>query len=174
MLTIHETYGEFSTEEAENDPNYKGYIYATITAPLYWWRELEEHSPMIYFIRRRHDFIFKDFELSDFSYEQLDLTYPRKNFDCLIHTLNALRDSYCESQDTNYLRQIFKLLPLSYNETRIVQFDYSLLIELYSEHYDDDLFCEWDELCKWIRKTLNLSVAKEDLNRVKEFVREKL
>lgn len=174
MLTIHETYGEFLAEEAENDPNYKGCLFTTITAPLYWWRELEEHGPMVYFVHMTSDFMTRDFQLSDFSHEQLDLSYPRENLDCTIHTLNSLRNAYLQTGEPSYSQQIFKLLPLSYNDTRIVQFDYSLLLDIYSQHFDDEFFSEWDTLCNWIREILRLTPTKEDFKAVKDFVREKL
>ena len=150
-------------------------VYATITAPLYWWKEFDTYRVGVEknSCSTMHKIHAKEFTLNDFSFEHLnneryhrewiesamvdeDVTSPHKVWatplDILKYTiemLNAYRLQYLETKNKNDWWQMIQLLPSSYNQKRTVMLNYEVLANIYKSRKNHKLD-EWVELCKWI------------------------
>lgn len=134
-----------------------------ITAPLYWWRELDRFmpNPTLNNIDMINKIYNKEFILDDFSHEHLltdeDVAWGDYTpYTCLEHTiviLNSYRKKFLETQDKKYLWQIIQLLPNSYNEKRKIQLSYATLLRIY-EFCKNRKLDEWHDFCDWILSLL--------------------
>ena len=160
------------------DPHYTNYrrmitLYVDIAAPLYFWKEFD--ACKIGTASNSCDSIeniaAKEFALEDFSYEHLltnnavTFHYVDNDFRVINNTqwlmftidlLNAMRNAYLETKDKTYWWQMIQLLPNSYNQTRVIMFNYEELSEFYSVAEYSDLD-EWKEFGNWIEKSLPYS-----------------
>ena len=143
-----------------------------ITAPLYWWKEYDTYKvgTVANSCSTMHKIHEKEFELSDFSVENLFVSghvkfehgthvitaAPMTTFKSIISQLNYCRELYLESKDKDYWWQMIQLLPSSYNQRRTVQLNYEVLNHIYHQRRDHKLD-EWREFCDYILKTLPYS-----------------
>ena len=142
-------------------------VYATITAPLYWWKESDTYMFKVQnSCSTMHKIHSKEFTFDDFSCEHLitdeDLTSyagewipPKDILGITIDTLNGARSKYLATKDKKYWWQMIQLLPTSYNQKRTVFFNYEVLAKIYRERKKHKLD-EWHNFCDWI-KTLPYS-----------------
>lgn len=143
-------------------------VYVRITAPLYWWKELDTYKvgTVANSCSTMHKIQEKEFTLEDFSTEHLNdillgTFIPIANNDhmtvspkeilerFIIPSLNHARTEFLESKDKRYWWQMIQLLPSSYNQTRNVMLNYEVLANIYKSRKDHKLD-EWREFCKWI------------------------
>ena len=146
-------------------------VYMDITAPLYWWKEFDTYKvgTVADSCSTMHKIADKEFELSDFSYEQLGSSSDFENrdmaspeiyidgvefspydiFDNVINMLNECRDLYLLTKDKVYWWQMIQLLPSSYNQKRTVMMNYEVLNNIYTYRKDHKLD-EWRSFCKTI------------------------
>ena len=140
-------------------------VYATITAPLYWWKEFDTYKvgTVANSCSTMHKIHEKEFTLEDFSHEHLfineddyDLTKRMRVSSCqqlllgTIAVLNASRNKYLETKDKDYWWQMIQLLPSSYNQRRTVMLNYEVLTNIYKSRKNHKLD-EWMEFCAWIK-----------------------
>ena len=140
-------------------------VYATITAPLYWWKEFDTYKvgTVANSCSTMHKIHEKEFTLEDFSHEYLfineddyDLTKRMRVSSCqqlllgTIAILNASRNKYLETKDKDYWWQMIQLLPSSYNQRRTVMLNYEVLTNIYKSRKNHKLD-EWMEFCAWIK-----------------------
>lgn len=146
---------------------YRRYIdvYVDITAPLYWWKELDTYrtvvSPNPFDIEMdscstMYTITEKEFEEDDFSNEHL-LLGPRNHLTETVALLNFWRTEYFkadkakdEARKKECWWQIIQTLPTSYNQKRTLKLNYETLAAMYEfrkNHKQD----EWKELCAWVR-----------------------
>lgn len=122
-----------------------------ITAPLYWWKEFDTYKvgTVANSCSTMHKIHAKEFELDDFSHDQLnDISI---NFmEDTIKLLNAARLNYIESNDKHWWWQLIQLLPSSYNQKRTVQLNYAVLQNIY-KHRKNHKLDEWRLFCNWIK-----------------------
>ena len=147
-------------------------VYLDITAPLYWWKELDTYKvgTVTNSCSTMHKIAAKEFALEDFSHEHmLDVENEAIEFnnvpgdywnsiailDITIRVLNMYRQRYLETKDKKYWWQMIQLLPSSYNQRRTVMLNYEVLANIYKSRKDHKLD-EWRDFCKWI-KTLPYS-----------------
>ena len=160
-------------------------VWADITAPLYWWKEFDTYKvgTVANSCSTMHKIHAKEFELSDFSYENLLVMDELVNkgeeiklvfndipvietdegsywspFGVLKMTiimLNKCRKLYLDTKDKKYWWQLIQLLPSSYNQKRTVMLNYEVLHNIYISRKDHKLN-EWHSFCDWI-KTLPYS-----------------
>lgn len=138
-------------------------VYATITAPLYWWKESDTYMFKVQnSCSTMHKIHSKEFTLDDFSHEHLigsvvgfDLYPPKQELMNTIYTLNKCRKMFLETKDKVWWWQMIQLLPTSYNQKRTVFFNYEVLAKIYRERKKHKLD-EWHTFCDWI-KTLPYS-----------------
>ena len=121
-------------------------ITADITAPMFWWKELDlgwsvpfQSSPI------NHT---GEFTLDDFSHESLS-PWNETVLHNLIVELNTIRNDYLRTKDNSYLLQIIVLLPQSYNQKRTVRFNRKTLEAIYNNQ-KNSILGEWRTLCDWI------------------------
>ena len=133
-------------------------VYATITAPLYWWKESDTYMFKVQnSCSTMHKIHSKEFTLEDFSHEHLthfaqDGELCRDwlgDLEDLIDDLNFARKKFLETKDKKYWWQMIQLLPTSYNQKRTVFFNYEVLAKIYRERKAHKLD-EWRVLCNWI------------------------
>ena len=128
-------------------------VYVRITAPLYWWKELDTYK--IGTVANSCSTMHK-IALEDFSIEHLndDRSAELSNVEWLehlIHHLNKDRLRFIETKDKQYWWQMIQLLPSSYNQTRNVMLNYEVLANIYKQRKNHKLD-EWREFCKWIEE----------------------
>ena len=133
-------------------------VYVRITAPLYWWKELDTYKigTITNSCSTMHKIAEKEFTLEDFSIEHLndDRSAELSNVEWLehlIHHLNKDRLRFIETKDKQYWWQMIQLLPSSYNQTRNVMLNYEVLANIYKQRKNHKLD-EWREFCKWIEE----------------------
>lgn len=141
-------------------------VYATITAPLYWWKEFDTYKvgTVANSCSTMHKIHEKEFTLEDFSCEHLfddwsmeneltygdDLCYTSKSgLETICDILNHHRMMFLETKDKKYWWQMIQLLPSSYNQKRTVMLNYEVLANIYKSRKAHRLD-EWVEFCKWI------------------------
>jgi hypothetical protein len=121
-------------------------ISVDITAPLYWWKEMDQYRVAVVSnscstMHKIHD---KEFTLEDFSCE-----YCPSFLNGVIETLEAWRKLYLETKDKRYWYAIIQLLPSSYNQRRTITLNYETLYNIYGSRRNHKLdewsigFMEW-------------------------------
>jgi hypothetical protein len=139
-----------------------------ITAPFYWWKEFKTYRKGRKFMDNgdemldpeefemfietnscstMHKIHAKEFELDDFSHDQLSILMEEVLVD-VITILNDLRERYIDTKEKRYWWQMIQLLPSSYNQRRTVQLNYQVLKSMYHARKNHKLD-EWREFCKW-------------------------
>ena len=133
-------------------------VYATITAPLYWWKEFDTYKvgTVANSCSTMHKIHEKEFTLEDFSCEHLignaqiyNGYVPTAVLECTIGALNEFRELYLETKDKKYWWQMIQLLPSSYNQKRTVMLNYEVLANIYKSRKNHKLD-EWHYFCDWI------------------------
>lgn len=136
-------------------------VYMRITAPLYWYKELDTYKvgTVANSCSTMHRLTHKPFEVSDFSFEHLDV-YALEILNNIIRVLNTYRDLYVNYESNAFeienwpskkdiWWQMIQLLPSSYNQTRNVMLNYEVLANIYKSRKDHKLD-EWREFCRLI------------------------
>ena len=139
-------------------------VYVDITAPLYWWKEMDQYRIGVTTnsYSTMHKIHEKEFNIDDFSHEHIlcgynskagDFTwgdtFPMYILESTITNLNFCRRKYLETKDKRWWYQMIQLLPSSYNQKRTVMLNYEVLANIYKSRRNHKLD-EWVELCKWI------------------------
>lgn len=148
-------------------------VYLDITAPLYWWKEFDTYKvgTVANSCSTMHKLTAKEFELADFSVEDVFTASGRWQVERTVGYLNTLRDVYLnggelltvgaghlnyltsgehfEPKDKRIWREMIQLLPSSYNQKRTVMLNYEVLNNIYVSRKNHKL-TEWQEFCKWI------------------------
>lgn len=75
----------------------------------------------------------------------------------LIPRLEALRQKYNETKDKRYWKELIRLLPESWLQTRTVTMSYENLLNMY-RHRKNHKLSEWHKFCEWAE---SLPYAKE-------------
>ena len=124
-------------------------VYATITAPLYWWKEFDTYKvgTVANSCSTMHKIHSKEFTIEDFSCEKL--YDPLGDLRPTVDRLNVYREKYLETKDKNDWWQMIQLLPTSYNQKRTVMLNYEVLANIYKSRRNHKLD-EWHEFCEWI------------------------
>lgn len=138
-------------------------VTADVTAPLYWWKELDvykietlsEHGSTVF------DFTEKEFTISDFSHEHLINDYGievkswhaqwLEHLYTSIEQLNFARKCFLDTNDKKYWHQIVQSLPSNYNQKRIIQLNYKVLRNLYNSRKNRKLN-EWYDFYRWMER----------------------
>ena len=141
-----------------------------ITAPLYWWKEMDTYkvgttanSTSTMHRIANYPITMDCFEMDDFDNY---VTVTNNNFDqdCInfmwgdvIRICEELRQKYNETKDKRYWKELIRLLPESWLQTRMFDCDYATLRNIYCWRKNHKL-TEWHSFCKWVEK---LPYAKE-------------
>lgn len=128
-------------------------VYVDITAPLYWWKEFDTYKigTVANSCSTMHKIQAKEFNLSDFSTDHLDVYSTEVMQSHIIPLLNSNRKLFIETKDKKYWWQMIQLLPTSYNQKRTVMLNYEVLRRMYNARKKHKLD-EWRYFCKWIEQ----------------------
>ena len=136
-----------------------------ITAPLYWWKEFDTYKvgTVANSTSTMHKLgstpITKEcFEMNDMDkdlllYENNEPESPtlsvEEYWNMLIVDLEHLRKKYNQTKDKRYWKELIRLLPESWLQTRTVTMNYEILRNMYSQRKNHRL-TEWHTFCRWI------------------------
>lgn len=147
------------------------FVSLDITAPLYWWKEFDTYKvgTVANSCSTMHKIAAKEFELDDFSWEQLlntgcdliEYTWQNGLFkqmvqplqlltDFIIPSLNVCREKYLESKDKDYWWQMIQLLPSSYNQKRTVTLNYENVMTMIKQRTGHKLD-EWNQFVEILK-----------------------
>ena len=131
------------------------FVSVDITAPLYWWKEFDTYkvATVANSCSTMHTIHAKPIELSDFSFENIDLEYTgltvKDLFINVVADCEYLRKLYLDTKDRKYWRSLIQLLPESYNQRRTIKLNYEILRNIYGSRHNHKLdewrigFMEW-------------------------------
>ena len=134
------------------------FVWADITAPLYWWKEFDTYRIGVEknSCSTMHTLHKRDLTGNDFSYEHLCGTAAT----CLADTINLINRyrrmfvKAVNSQDPNakdYWWQMIQLLPSSFNQKRTVCMSYEAMSGMWESRHNHKLD-EWRDFCGWVEK----------------------
>lgn len=143
-------------------------VYLDITAPLYWWKELDTYKvgTVANSCSTMHKIADKEFTLDDFSHEHLTIRQSTDILKETVDALNVFRDVYLNGgilryengnmrcfgkKDKEIWWQMIQLLPSSYNQRRTVMLNYEVLANMYKSRCNHKLD-EWHTFCDWIER----------------------
>lgn len=134
-----------------------------ITAPLYWWKEFDTYKigTTANSTSTMHKLASKeitkyDFEMDDYvgvkvfdrePYNPDD--YTDEIWDYVIDVCETLRQRYIETKDWKYWKELIRLLPESYLQTRTVTMNYENLYSIVRQRKGHKL-TEWRQFIDWI------------------------
>ena len=133
-----------------------------ITAPLYWWKEMDTYkvgttanSTSTMHRIANYPITMDCFEMDDFDNY---VTVTNNNFDqdCInfiwgdvIRICEELRQKYNETKEKKYWKELIRLLPESWLQTRMFDCDYATLRNIYCWRKNHKL-TEWHRFCEWV------------------------
>ena len=143
-----------------------------ITAPLYWWKEMDTYkvgttanSTSTMHRIANYPITMDCFEMDDFDNY---VTVTNNNFDqdCInfiwgdvIRICEELRQKYNETKDKKYWKELIRLLPESWLQTRMFDCDYATLRNIYCWRVKiPHKLTEWKQFGDWVE---SLPYAKE-------------
>lgn len=141
------------------------HVQVAITAPLYLWKEISTYkiATVTNSTSTMHKLattpITKEcFEMGDFAEELIDVrsaTDITKSvsisqiWERLIDNLESLRLFYNQTKDKRYWKELIRLLPESWLQTRMFDCNYATLRNIYHQRKNHKL-TEWHTFCDWI------------------------
>lgn len=140
------------------------HVQVAVTAPLYWWKEMDTYKvgTVANSTSTMHKLASTPitrncFEMDDFENLE-DLEYPFAHvWEHTINNCEILRQKYNETKDTRYWKELIRLLPESWLQTRMLDLNYATLRNIYAWRHNHKL-TEWHTFCDWIE---GLSYAEE-------------
>ncbi len=136
-----------------------------IKAPLYWWKEFDTYkigttanSTSTMHKLASTPITMDCFETGDMdpnfmiikdSPHSLDM-YLSEYWNMLITDLEHLRKKYNETKDQRYWKELIRLLPEAWLQTRTVTMNYEILRNIYTQRRNHRLV-EWHDFCSWVR-----------------------
>jgi len=155
------------------------FVSVDITAPLYWWKHFDAYKvgTVANSCSTMHKLAstpitFDCFEMDDFE-KHLDLFYIRGREDLirywenLIEHLEGLRCFYNETKDKRYWKELIRLLPESWLQTRTVTMNYENILNMYNQRcVHSHKLTEWSVTFKeWVK---SLPYAQELFEELKD------
>lgn len=139
------------------------FVSVDITAPLYWWKEADTYkigtvanSTSTMHKLASTPITFDCFEMGDF--ENLRVydnepyntdTFVTDIWDDIIGYCETLRLRYNETKDKRYWKELIRILPEAWLQTRTVTLNYEVLRNIYFQRRYHKL-TEWHKFCEWI------------------------
>lgn len=141
------------------------FVSVDITAPLYWWKEFDTYkvgtvanSTSTMHKLASTPITLECFEMQDFENCKIDMSILGFWNDYLIPTLEQLRLKYNETKNKIYWKELIRLLPESWLQTRTVTMNYENILNMYCQRKHHKL-TEWSKsFCDWVK---TLPYAKE-------------
>ena len=142
------------------------FVSVDITAPLYWWKEFDTYkvgtvanSTSTMHKLARRPITIDCFEMGDF--QNVD-TWGNANchgtWDLVIFACEGLRQKYKETKDKRYWKELIRLLPSSWLQTRAITMNYENILSMIHQRKNHKL-TEWSvDFMNWAK---SLPYAKE-------------
>ena len=137
------------------------FVSVDITAPMYWWSQFDTYkigttanstskmhklasTPITKQCFESDDYqitpVFdKDFYTSDDAWKEI------------ITICETLRKKYNETKDKRYWKELIRILPESWLQTRTVTMNYAVLRNMYAQRQNHRL-TEWHQFCDWVKR----------------------
>lgn len=133
------------------------FISVDITAPLYWWKEFDTYkvgtvanSTSTMHKLASTPITIDCFEMDDFdNVTSVDISVKNVWFSLLVD-LEELRQKYNETKNKRYWKELIRLLPESWLQTRTVTMNYENLLNMF-RHRQNHKLTEWHRFCDWIK-----------------------
>ena len=136
------------------------HVQVAITAPLYWWKEFDTYKVGTVANSCSTMHKLKDtpitvdcFEMGDFADTTEESNtynlYTKAMWSKLIDHLEALRKEFNETKDKRYWKELIRLLPESWLQTRMIDCNFATLRNIYAWRRGHKL-TEWHKFCDWI------------------------
>jgi len=140
------------------------FVSVDITAPLYWWKEADTYkvATTANSTSTMHKLattpITKEcFEMDDYqnvkmyNREPYNLDqYTDDMWDSIVCYCETLRQLYLETKDIKYWKELIRVLPESWLQTRTWTANYSILRNIYHWRKSHKL-TEWHQFCDWMK-----------------------
>ena len=134
-----------------------------ITAPLYWWKEFDTYkigttanSTSTMHKLASKPITIDDFEMDDFESvkvfdkEPYNLDdYTDEVWDYIIDICETLRQRFVETKDKKYWKELIRILPEGYLQTRTVTMNYENLYSIVRQRAGHKLV-EWKAFIDWV------------------------
>lgn len=131
------------------------FVSVDITAPLYWWKEFDTYkvgtvsdSCSTMHKLASTPITKKCFEMDDYETELRKVNLPLI-WQSLLFNLETLRKLYIETKDKRYWKELIRLLPESWLQTRMIDCNFATLRNIYAWRRGHKL-TEWHKFCDWI------------------------
>ena len=139
------------------------FVSVDITAPLYWWKEFDTYKvgTVANSTSTMHKLastpITRDcFEMDDYSdvrFEEDDDAYGilSGQWDRIIYTCELLRQKYNDTKDKRYWKELIRLLPESFLQTRTITMNYENILNMV-KHRENHKLTEWSiGFMEWVK-----------------------
>lgn len=134
-----------------------------ITAPLYWWKEFDTYkigttanSTSTMHKLATTPITIEGFEMDDFErvkvfdrepYNTDD--YTDELWDYIVDICETLRQRFVETKDKRYWKELIRILPESYLQTRTVTMNYENLYSIVRQR-KGHMLTEWKQFIDWV------------------------
>ena len=142
------------------------HVQVAVTAPLYWWKEMDTYkiATVDNSTSTMHKLASTEITMDCFETDDVEpMGKYSYSLSCwwsaLIDHLEMLRKIYNETKDKRYWKELIRLLPESWLQTRMLDLNYATLRNIYAYRHNHKL-TEWHRFCEWIE---SLPYAKEFL-----------
>jgi len=134
-----------------------------ITAPLYWWKEFDTYkvgttanSTSTMHKLASKPITIEDFEMDDFERVEVFDREPYKPddftdevWDYVIDICETLRQRFVETKNKKYWKELIRILPEGYLQTRTVTMNYENLYSIVRQREGHKL-TEWKQFIDWV------------------------
>ena len=139
------------------------FVSVDITAPLYWWKEFDTYkigttanSTSTMHKLASKPITIEDFEMDDFERVKVFDREPYKPddftdelWDYIIDICETLRQRYIETKDKRYWKELIRILPESWLQTRTITMNYENLYSIVRQRKGHKL-TEWASFIDWV------------------------
>lgn len=135
------------------------FVCVDITAPIYWWKEMDTYkigtvanSTSTMHKLATTPISLECFEVEDYEprLQLIDPTMLDVRVDSFLSDLEQLRQSYLQTKDKRYWKELVRWLPESWLQTRTMTMSYANLRNIYFQRKNHKL-TEWHTFCNWIK-----------------------
>ena len=139
------------------------FVSVDITAPLYWWKEFDTYkvgttanSTSTMHKLASKEITIEDFEMDDFERVKVFDREPYSSddftdelWDYIIDICETLRQRFVETKDKRYWKELVRILPESWLQTRTVTMNYENLYSIVRQREGHKLV-EWRSFIDWV------------------------
>lgn len=138
------------------------FVSMDITAPMYWWSEMDTYKigTTANSTSKMHKLASTPITINCFETDDMveDLTFNNITpinvaWEDLINACEALRKCYNETKDPRYWKELIRILPESWLQTRTWTGNYEVLRNIYQQRKNHKLV-EWHTFCNTLEKEL--------------------